>query len=223
MSQISPPIRILFVGAIAFFAAWMLFLRPGSEAPVAPPAAVEPATAAGGAPAQTAPGQAVEAANNAAAAGNAAAQAVDGTAPAATGTSAATTTPTTPATPPKVTRKSLAKSGLPLPVMRAIADRKVVVLFFHNPKAADDRYMRRQLDRVVDNHGSKFSKRVKIQAAPIKDIARYGQITRGVNVQQSPTIVVVDAKLRADSLVGVVGSLAIDQAIQDALRSTKAK
>jgi hypothetical protein len=68
MSQISPPIRILFVGAIAFFAAWMLFLRPGSEAPVAPPAAVEPATAAGGAPAQTAPGTAVESANDTAAA-----------------------------------------------------------------------------------------------------------------------------------------------------------
>ena len=32
MSQISPPIRILIVCAVAFLAAWMLFLRPSADA-----------------------------------------------------------------------------------------------------------------------------------------------------------------------------------------------
>src|SRR3712207_9151757 len=42
MSQISPPIRILLVCAVAFLAAWMLFLRPKDDAGV--PAAATPTT-----------------------------------------------------------------------------------------------------------------------------------------------------------------------------------
>jgi hypothetical protein len=57
MSQISPPIRILLVCAVAFMAAWMLFLRPKSDADT--PAASNPAPAtapvdAGGPEAQSA-------------------------------------------------------------------------------------------------------------------------------------------------------------------------
>ena len=44
MSQISPPIRILLVCAVAFMAAWMLFLRPKTDAGA--PAASTPRTAA---------------------------------------------------------------------------------------------------------------------------------------------------------------------------------
>lgn len=228
MSQISPPIRILLVGVLAFFAAWMLFLRPGGEAaaPTSTPAvATDPAVAAGGEAAQTAPGQAVEAANDAAASADARAQDLTGEVagqPSDTA-SAGTATGTQldqAAKPGKIDRKALAKAGLPMPVLRSIADHKVVVLLFQNPKAADDRAVARQLDRVVDYHGSKISKRVMIQTASIKDIARYGQITRGVNVTQSPTLVVIDRKLRADALVGFVDHLTIDQVIRDALRSS---
>ena len=44
MSQISPPIRILLVCAVAFMAAWMLFLRPSTE--TGDPAAEAPVPAA---------------------------------------------------------------------------------------------------------------------------------------------------------------------------------
>src|ERR671910_3084165 len=62
MSQISPPIRILLVCAVAFMAAWMLFLRPKTDAGA--PAASAPAATtpvdAGGAPAESLAGQAGE-------------------------------------------------------------------------------------------------------------------------------------------------------------------
>src|SRR5215208_3570222 len=70
MSQISPPIRILLVCAVAFLAAWMLFLRPstdaGTPAADAPPTTqATPPVEAGGEKADSLAGKAVEAANEA--------------------------------------------------------------------------------------------------------------------------------------------------------------
>ena len=56
--------------------------------------------------------------------------------------------------------------------------------------------------------------------ASIKDVARYAPITRGVNLEQSPTVVVVKGKT-ADALVGYVDSKSIDQAVSDVMRSSK--
>jgi hypothetical protein len=61
---------------------------------------------------------------------------------------------------------------------------------------------------------------VYVKAAPIENIARYGRIARGVDVQQSPTIVVVDRKLAGTPLVGYVDRQTIDQAVVDALRNS---
>ena len=77
MSQISPPIRILLVCAVAFMAAWMLFLRPKTESGA--PAASTPTTAAqpvdaGGEKATSLAGKAVEKANEATAAQDARAE-----------------------------------------------------------------------------------------------------------------------------------------------------
>ena len=61
MSQISPPIRIVLIAVIGLIAAWMLFLRPKTEATPAPTPA--PATA----PGVTGLGNAVDKAKDAAA------------------------------------------------------------------------------------------------------------------------------------------------------------
>ena len=83
MSQISPPIRILLVCAVAFMAAWMLFLRPKTDSGV--PAASTPATTAttppveaGGDQATSLAGKAVEKANEATAAQDARAEELAG-------------------------------------------------------------------------------------------------------------------------------------------------
>ena len=69
MSQISPPIRILLVCAVAFMAAWMLFLRPkdnaGTPAASTPSAATSTPAEAGGAKPESLAGKAVEKATEA--------------------------------------------------------------------------------------------------------------------------------------------------------------
>ena len=230
MSQISPPIRILLVCAVAFMAAWMLFLRPSTEtgdpaaeAPVPAANAAKPVDA-GGAEANSAAGKVVEAANNATAATDARVERIaDGTETAADAGAAANAQPATKAAgqqaqgaetaaePAKATKA--ATSGLPLRVLRAIGDRKVVVLLFWNPKAADDRAVRKALSGI-DRHDRK----VLAHATNIKRIAAYQRITRGAEVEQSPTVVVVDRHRKVQTLVGYVDRTSIDQAVTDALR-----
>jgi hypothetical protein len=223
MSQISPPIRILLVCALAFLAAWMLFLRPQDDAGT--PAAATPTTQssrpveAGGEKAETLSGKAVEQANEAAAAQDARVeQLADGagtTAAAPSATSAATAPGATAADPGKLTKKAAAAGGLPLRVLRALGERKVVVLLFWSPQAADDKAVRKALGGI-DRHKGK----VLAHATHIKRIAAYGQITRGADVEQSPTVVVVDRNRKVETLVGYVDRTSIDQAVTDALRNS---
>lgn len=226
MSQISPPIRILLVGAVVFLAAWMTVLKPKSEDVVpTPAAAVAPPTAASGvagAPAaQSAPGKIVAQANQTAAKAGAANQAHAGEAAPTSATSKtapAPATATAPGTKPSVptaAETSAAKNAaLPAPVAKAIAEHKTLVMLFWNSKAADDRAVRKALRGIDRHHGN-----VKVHVASIKDIGRYAPITRGVNVSQSPSVVIVDKKLAADLLTGYVDRVTIDQAVSDALRA----
>jgi hypothetical protein len=69
-------------------------------------------------------------------------------------------------------------------------------------------------------HVSTYGKQVFVAARPIKNVARYQAITRGVDVEQSPTIVVVDSNLKAVTLVGYVDRDTIDQAVVDSLRAS---
>jgi hypothetical protein len=229
MSQISPPIRILLVCAVAFMAAWMLFLRPkddtGTPAAATPsPAATQPVEA-GGDKAGSFAGKAVEKANEATAAQDARAEQLAGGAGETAATPETSNAAVTPAPadesaapgtePGKLTAKAAAAGGLPLRVLRAIGDHKVVVLLFWSPKSADDKAVRKALSNIDRHHG-----KVLAHATNLKKIARYGQITRGANVEQSPTIVVVDRKMKVDTLVGYVDRVTIDQAVTDALRNS---
>jgi hypothetical protein len=89
------------------------------------------------------------------------------------------------------------------------------VLLFWNGKSADDRAVRDAVRRV-----DRWDGRVKVEVAPIKSISRYGRIARGVDVEQSPTIVIADPQLRAETLVGYVDTPTIDQAVVDAMRNS---
>jgi hypothetical protein len=224
MSQISPPIRILLVCAVAFMAAWMLFLRPKDDAGT--PAAATPAPAqsrpvdAGGEKAQSLAGKAVEKANEASATETAHAQADAGEAAAAPSGSATTPSATAAkgagsAAGAAVPGKLAEGKGLPVRVLHALADRKVVALLFWSPKSADDKAVREAL-AGIDRHNGK----VLAHATNVKKIAAYQQITRGADVSQSPTIVVIDRNRKVDTLVGFVDRRSIDQAVTDALRSS---
>jgi hypothetical protein len=204
MSQISPPIRILLAGCVVFMMAWFVFLRPGAE-----PAVPQPAAGSGFGNAANAAKSAVGTAN----AASAAAAATGANAPTTSGSAATTTAPA--GKPAAAAAKPAAESelGLPASVAKAVAQQKVLVMLFWNKNAIDDRAVRHEL-RGIDRHHGK----VKVHVASIKDVARYAPITRGVNLEQSPTIVVSKGGT-ADALVGYVDAGTIDQAISDLLRS----
>src|ERR687897_863110 len=111
--------------------------------------------------------------------------------------------------------KEAAQGGLPLRVLQALGERKVVVLLFWTPKAVEDKAVRKALTNV-DRHKGK----VLAHATHIKRIANYQQITRGADVVQSPTTLVIDRNRKVQSLVGYVDRRSIDQAVTDALRAS---
>jgi hypothetical protein len=209
VSQISPPIRILLVLTVAVMGVYMLFLRPK-------PVEVPPSTPSGTSVSE--PGKIRDAAQDAVDASNsqlAQQESVDGVdaGEAAAGTATAKqggTANAGAATPPAQDLK-----GLPKPVRNAIRDDKVLVLLFWNEKSADDRAVRAALSKV-----DRWDGRVFVKAAPLKQISQYGRIARGVSVEQSPTVVVADRDLKAETLVGYVDHTTIDQAVVDAFRNT---
>lgn len=222
MSQVSPPLRIALIAAVAFLGIWTLFLRPEPARPVtAAPASVAPAATSDDPSA---------AAAAAAANANASVAAADAKAGELTGTTAPATDPTASAPPVgtggatvvpagaagarevPLNRAALAK--LPADVARAVRRDKVIALLFWNSQAPEDRRVRRAL-RDANVHGE----RVFVRVAPVSDIAKYAPITRGVDVTQSPTLVVVDADLDAEALVGYVARTTIRQALSDAIRA----
>jgi hypothetical protein len=225
MSQISPPIRILLVCAVAFMAAWMLFLRPSSDAGTPAtdtPAASTPPVEAGGEKAESLAGKAVEKANEATAAQDARAEELAGGAgetaatPEANSAAPAPATATTTKTGAPIQVQMPSKEALatvPADVRRAIVRRQIVVLGVVAPKGADDRLVRKSLGKVDKLHG-----RVFVKTVPVKRISRYGTIMRGADVSQTPSVVVVDFALKARTLAGWVDTATIDQAVVDGIR-----
>jgi hypothetical protein len=213
MSQISPPIRIVLVAAVAFIAAWVLFLRPKTEEiPPPAPAATAPAKQQGNT-AQSAAGQAVQAAVNAKATAESAAKARAGEAAPATAPKTTAAQPAAKTAAEKLDVDPAALESLPQGVRKALEARQIVVLGFFNREALDDRATKKQLQKVHRFHG-----RVSVHAVDIKSVQRYQVIARGVDVSQSPSIVVIDRDLKAQLLTGYVDHVAVEQAIVDAMR-----
>ena len=217
VSQISPPIRILLVCAVAFMGAWMLFLRPKEET-VPPAETATPPNTQTSDPAVSGPGKAAEAAQDAVDAANgqlSQQESVDGVDAGEVGASTGSKAKEAGSGSGAAAAVAADLKGVPKAVRKAIRQHDVLVLLFWNRASADDRAVRSAL-RDVD----RWDGRVHVEAAPLKAISRYGRITRGADVKQSPTIVVVDPELRAETLVGYADTTTIDQMVVDALRNT---
>jgi hypothetical protein len=230
MSQISPPLRIVLVGSVVFLAAWFVFLRPGGSAstptttPVATPAATTVPAKDPSAKANSSLGKDVQKAVAAKQASEASSKASAGetsdsststggaTAPATTTAAKPATTATPAAAAPAKPKTATKFDGLPLSVAKALAEKKVVVLAFWNPKSADDEATRDAVKGLSTHKG-----KVVVQIADVRKIARYATITRGVDVSQSPSVLVIDRKLKTNLLVGFNTRQTIDQAVLDAL------
>jgi hypothetical protein len=226
VDKISLPFRILLVVALVFLVAWFLVLRPkpASEAPV-----VSTAPGVTGLDNATAKAKSAVDAANAAAARSEAATAVGGSStpkssaakpakPAAAAKAAKpAATPAKPAAvakPAKPAAPGLADDAAPgdpsRPLLASVDAGKVAVVLFWNKNATDDRATRRALRRI-DLHKGK----VVATAVSIDDVGRYEAITRGAQVLESPTVLVIGAGGKARAITGYTQAKEIDQAVSD--------
>lgn len=99
-----------------------------------------------------------------------------------------------------------------LPVVRALGQDQVVVLFFSQSGSADDSATR---DAV---RGVEGMKRVAVFNAGIDQLAMYRPILANVGVSQVPAVVVVRPGRQAQLLEGFIDKSSLRQAVADALR-----
>jgi hypothetical protein len=133
----------------------------------------------------------------------------------------ATTAPTTkaPATKAKPKRPAPrepagAKQGLPVDVARALARKRVVVLFFFARGAADDSATARSVAAVRGQR-----KKVSVFTAPVSRLAHYQRVIGSLGVSTVPSTVVVGPDRRAHVLEGFVDGRSLIQEVADAARS----
>ncbi len=231
MDSVSRPLIALLLGTVAFFALWVVALKPSGSS----------SQSSSGLGAYS---SAIQAAHGAVATANAASAAHGGTipqttsAPAATTPTAAATTPAPTATTPSaavaaVTVHHTAVAGKTatharvqhiavavvqtanaryVVVQRALHAHKVLALLFYNPAATDDRAVKAELKLVPTHRGA-----VVTEAIPLAELSRYTTITAQVQVNQSPTLVVIDRGRGASTIVGYTTDFEISQRIDDAL------
>jgi len=250
VSQISLPFRIALVAMLAACALWFTVLRPKPPAADAPlPAAPgttglahDAAAAKGAAAASDAANARVQDATGGTAAKNA-------SKPPTTAAPKAATTPskTSPATPPaavagktapataaKPAATSTAKSPPAVkpggadaakpkadadpsaPLLRALDRNRAVVLLFWNRHGSDDRAVRQAAESLDRRHG-----RVVVKVVPVASVGRYTAITKGVQILEAPTVLVIAPGGKARAIAGLTAKPELDQVVADMLVGVK--
>jgi hypothetical protein len=209
MTNVSRPLIALLIGTVAFFAVWIVALKPSPST-----------STAGGGPGLGSYQGAINSAHNAVSSSKAAARAVETAS--ATSTPAVTSTPaatSTPATAPTATTPAVAASTTAPParvrlnaVQHALKAHKVVALLFYNPAAADDVAVKHELAAIATHKGAV----IKV-SVPLTELSRYTTVTNQVQVQYSPTLVLIDRHARATTIVGFTDTFEIANRIDNAL------
>ncbi len=211
MANVSRPLIALLVGTVAFFALWTVALKPSSSTTTAASQGVGAYQSA------------IDKAHRALATASAASVAHGGTIPATPATPTAAAKPARAAhagsqakaaAKPSSATAHVAPAGRRRlnPVDRALAAHKVVALLFYNPTAADDRVVDQEL-AAISTHGGQV---VKL-AVPLSQLSHYTVVTNQVPVSSSPTLVLIDRRQQATTIVGFADSFEIAQRVADAL------
>ena len=236
MAQISLPFRIALGALLLVAAVWFTVLRPGPEAAAPPPTAPG---VAGLARATAHAKQAVAASQSSAAESQAAANRPGQTrsptptkATAGGKSAAATTTPpatkdaavkhkrivpnkTAPGAATKPSPTLIKADGTKDPSAALLTDLDrghTLVLLFWNKTGSDDRAVRTAVKHVGRHHG-----KVIVKVIPAKQVGDYEAITRGAQVLQSPTVMVIGKDKKAHPIVGFTYTGEIDQLVSDVL------
>ncbi len=205
----------LLVGTVAFFALWMLALKPGSSN-------TSGKSSQGLGQYQSAINQAHQAVQTSnasnAASGN------DGTsssaASAQSAAGSATSSSSASQAHPATSSQTGAQTGVHSPaaatrfgtVQHAVAAHKVVAMLFYNPAAADDRAVKQELSSIPTHRGLV----VKL-TIPLSEAASYTGVTQQVPVNFSPTLVLIARNGEAGEILGYSDSFEIAQRVDAAL------
>jgi hypothetical protein len=217
MGTLPKPLIGLLLGTVAFFAIWMVALKPHSSSSGGSQGGVGQYQ-----PAIDQAHQAVTTSNQA----NAKLGAPTATTPAPGATAktasapAKPTTPAQPATKAKtapvtkatVQSESDAAKTAAETVGSAIRAGKVVAILFYNGAAADDRAVKTEL-AAIPTHGGQVAK----VAVPVSQLIQFSSLTQAVDVNTAPELVLIDHSRQASTLVGYADSVEIAQRIDDAL------
>jgi hypothetical protein len=224
VEQLSLPFRIALVALVVVGAVWFVALRPKSGSEASPATTPAPGVTGLANDVSKAKG-AVDASSAGAAKTEAAANAVGGSGTATKSTAAKPAAPAKTAKPaakpkaaakpaPKPAKPGLADDAAPgdpsRPLLADIDAGKVVVVLFWNKNGSDDRATRSAL-RAIDRHHGK----VVATAIPVSDVGKYEAITRGAQINESPTVLVIGAGGKARAITGYTEANEIDQAVSD--------
>lgn len=225
MARLPKPLIGLLLGTMAFFAVWMVALKPSSSTSGGSPSGVGQYQSA-----INQAHQAVTTSNTANAKLGAPTATVMApksatTAKAATTTKAATTAKATPAAKappakPAPVHKSAAVAKPVEPSVatelstlhNAVAEHKVVAVLFYNPASADDQAMKQELSAVPTHHGE-----VVTLAVPVSELTQFAAITAQIPVVTAPTVILIDPARQATTLTGYASQLELNQRVADAL------
>jgi hypothetical protein len=231
MTQVSRPMQLLLLATVAFAAVWFVALRPkaddsGGSSEPAP--AAQPADAGSKSSLPGSLGASVDKAKGAQRTSDTANSARDAAEQKATGGSTASSAPSTSSTSsgaarttasgkarPVAARRRAAGTGAsasPARVAAAVAHGQVAVVLFWDRTTSVDKAVRAELGRT-----GRRGRNVFVAAVPISQVSKYDTVTRGIQVLQAPTIVVIGRKRDARLLTGYVDGSEIGQAVADAL------
>jgi hypothetical protein len=106
--------------------------------------------------------------------------------------------------------RSAARTRPSLPAMqmhveKALTQGKIAVILFWNPHGAED--------SAVHQQAAKLGSGVAVFYAGAGMVGQFGTITRGVQIDETPTLLIVNKKGLAKTLTGFVDAYAIQQAI----------
>jgi hypothetical protein len=215
MASLPRPLIGLLVASVAFFAVWTVALKPSKSGGPVSSSSSPSAAASQPKPAASQPKPAAPAHADAKATVSHAATAHAATASHASASVSASAAKAKPVAKPAAkpaAKHTVTPQQRQSAIENALNKHRVLAILFFNPAAADDQAVKHELDAIPARGG----KVVKL-AVPLSELTRYPVITNQVQVTESPTLVLIDGKHKADMLTGYLDQLELSQRVSDAL------
>jgi len=102
-----------------------------------------------------------------------------------------------------------AADGIPLPVQRALDDRKLVILFFYKSGSADDQATARGVAALR-------GPRVAVFSNPVGRLAKYRGLVGQLGISQAPAVVIIRKDRTARVVEGYIDPATLAQDVADA-------